>query len=247
MAMIVPCAPLAIAHRGASAYAAEHTYGAYDMAIAMGADVLEVDLRLTADRVPVVVHDRTLWRTAIDPRPVADVTLAQLGRLDPSIRPLTLRQVFERYGSETRYLLDLKAPRAPLEREVLAVAADVGLCHRIQIQSFSRSGIRRARRLDSSMSCAQLYPPYTPKRAALRDMGRVKAFADAIGPHSSSVDPALVTAAHAHGLRVQPYTVNDPAEIARLLAIGVDGIITDRPDLARTGIDGGARKRSAAQ
>ena len=245
--MIVPGTPLAIAHRGASAYATEHTFAAYDLAIAMGADVIEVDVRLTADAVPVVVHDRTLWRTAIDPRAVAEVTMADLDRLDPSIRPLSLRQVFERYGNETRYLLDLKAPRSPVERMVLAAAADAGLCDRIQIQGFSRAGIRRARRLDSSMSCAQLYPPYTPKRAALHDLGRVKAFADAIGPHSSSVDPALVIAAHAHGLRVQPYTVNDPAEIARLLELGVDGIITDRPDLARTEIDGGARKRSAAQ
>jgi glycerophosphoryl diester phosphodiesterase len=244
--MIVPSTPLAIAHRGASAYAAEHTFSAYDMAIAMGADVLEVDVRLTADTVPVVVHDRTLWRTAIDPRAVAEVTMADLDRLDPSVRPLTLEQVFERYGDETRYLLDLKAPRSPVERVVLATAADAGLCDRIQIQSFSRAGIRRARRLDPSISCAQLYPPYTPKRASLHDLGRVKAFADAIGPHSSSVDPALVVAAHAQGLRVQPYTVNDPAEIARLLALGVDGIITDRPDLARTEIDGGARKRSAA-
>ena len=244
--MIAPGAPLAIAHRGASAYATEHTHAAYDMAIAMGADVLEVDVRLMADGVPVVVHDRTLWRTAVDPRAVGDLTMADLELLDPLVRPLTLRQVFDRYGSETRYLLDLKAPRAPLERQVLAVAIDAGLADRIQIQSFSRAGIRRARRLGPTASFAQLYPPYMPKRAALHDLGRVRAFVDTVGPHSSSVDEPLVRAAHRSGLRVQPYTVNDPAEIARLLALGVDGIITDRPDLARTGIDGAARNRSAA-
>lgn len=244
--MIVPRAPLAIAHRGASAYAAEHTPAAYDLAIAMGADVLEVDVRLTADGVPVVVHDRTLWRTAIDPRAVADVTVRDLEMFDPAIRPLTLSQVFDRYGTETRYLLDLKAPRPPLERRVLEVAGEAGLRERIQMQSFNRAGIRRASRIRSRTSFAQLYPPYMPKRALLRDLGRIKAFVDTVGPHSSSVDEVLVRSAHESGLRVQPYTVNDRDEIARLLAIGVDGIITDRPDLARTEIDQAARKRSAA-
>ena len=245
--MIVPRAPLAIAHRGASAYDAEHTYAAYDMAVAMGADVLEIDVRLTADGVPVVVHDRTLWRTAVDRRAVAELTARELSHLDPLVRPLTLHQVFDRYGAETRYLLDLKAPRPPLERRVLEAVCEAGLRERVQMQSFSRAGIRRASRLVPAISFAQLYPPYLPKRAVLHDLGRIKAFADTVGPHSSSVDETLVRSAHGSGLRVQPYTVNDPDEIARLLAIGVDGIITDRPDLARTGIDDAARKRSAAQ
>lgn len=59
-----------IAHRGASAYAAEHTFAAYDLAIAQGADMLELEVRATADGQLVVLHDRTLLRTAADPRPI---------------------------------------------------------------------------------------------------------------------------------------------------------------------------------
>lgn len=71
-----------IAHRGASAYVPEHTLEAYDLAVALGADVLELDVRLTRDEVPVLVHDRTLWRTAADPRAVADLSAGELAELD---------------------------------------------------------------------------------------------------------------------------------------------------------------------
>ena len=215
-----------IAHRGASAYAPEHTFAAYDLALAMGADVLEIDVRLTADATLVAVHDATLARTTGDPRRVDAV---RLGDLPPEIRPLTLDAVLERYGDGTRYLLDLKDPRAPVERMVADAVIRRGLRDRVEIQTFDRRSLRRAR----AASLAQLYPPVIRREAVVRDMGRVASFANAIGPLSSVVDRAVVEAAHRRRLRVQPYTVNDAAEMRRLLDLGVDALITDRPDLAR--------------
>jgi glycerophosphoryl diester phosphodiesterase len=225
-----------IAHRGASAHAPEHTFASYDLALELGADVLELDLRLTADGVPVVVHDRTLERTADDPRRVAEVRLAELRRLDPAVRPLSLEQVLARYGDSTRYLLDLKEPSAPVEALVAESVARHRLGARVQVQTFSRPGLRRARRCDPGGSLAQLYPPLTTSARVRWDLVRVAAFAAAIGPHSAAVDAALVQAAHARGLRVQPYTVNDPVEIERLLALGVDALITDAPERVRAAL-----------
>lgn len=220
-----------IAHRGASAYAPEHTLEAYDLAIALGADVLELDVRLSRDAVPVIVHDRTLWRTTGDPRAVADLSVADLADLDPACGPLLLEEVLHRYAGTTDFLIDLKEPQPPLERCTLEVVARVGVGVWSRVQAFSRQGLRRAQRRDGRIALAQLYPPGLPQGLIRRELQRVRRVADTIGPEASSVDVGLVASAHRLGLRVQPYTVNDPLEIDRLLAAGVDGVITDVPDL----------------
>ncbi len=238
--------PLVIAHRGASAYAREHTFEAYDLALEMGADVLELDVRLTKDGVPAIVHDRTLRRTVGDRRAVGDVDLGDLLGLDPDSRPRLLEEVLERYGPAALYLIDLKEPRAPLESAVAALVARKGLGANVQVQSFSRSGLRRTWRVDPSLSVAQLYRPLVPAKLVRADLARIAPYASAIGPESASVDAALVGAAHHLGLRVQPYTVNDPAEIDRLVALGVDAVITDVPDRARAALDGGGALAAVA-
>jgi glycerophosphoryl diester phosphodiesterase len=214
-----------IAHRGASAYAPEHTFAAYDLALQMGADTLEVDVRLTAGGELVAVHDATLARTTGDPRRVDEV---RLGDLPPEIRPLTLDDVLDRYGDAARYLLDLKDPRAPIERLVAATVARHRLTDRVEVQTFDRRSLRRAR----AASLAQLYPARVRRSELVADIRRVATFADAIGPEAALVDRDVVEAAHARRLRVQPYTVNDVDEMRRLLDLGVDALITDRPDAA---------------
>jgi glycerophosphoryl diester phosphodiesterase len=218
-----------IAHRGASARAPEHTFAAFDLALAMGADVLEFDVRLTADRAPVLVHDETLLRTHGDPRAIADMTLHELRQLDGA---LSLGDVFARYGGDTRYLIDFKCPDGIVERRSWETVVEHGVQGAVEIQTFCRYGLRRARRLDVAVPLSRLYPAFAPSAAIRRGLPRVARFANAIGPEASSVDAALVQAAHRHGLRVQPWTVNDPAEMDRLLALGVDGLITDVPDRA---------------
>ena len=218
-----------IAHRGASADAPENTFAAFDLALAMGADVLEFDVRLTADCEPVLVHDETLLRTHGDPRPIAEVTLHDLRQLDGA---LSLADVFARYGDGTRYLIDFKCPDGVVERRSWETVVEHGVERAVEIQAFCRHGLRRARRLDMAVSLSRLYPAFAPSAAIRRGLPRVARFANAIGPEASSVDAALVSAAHRHGLRVQPWTVNDPAEMDRLLALGVDGLITDVPDRA---------------
>lgn len=97
-----------VAHRGASAYAPEHTFVAYDLALTQGADRLELDLRVSADGRLVVLHDPSLLRTTGDPQRIARIPMAALATIDPARRPLTFEAVLDRYGSSTRWLVELK-------------------------------------------------------------------------------------------------------------------------------------------
>src|SRR4051794_27631044 len=104
------CGIEVIAHPRASASAPQHTLWAYDLALAQGADVLELDVRPTADGELVVLHDPTLLRTAGVPGAVGQMTRADLAAVDAGRRPLGLDVVLERYGRATRWLVELKDP-----------------------------------------------------------------------------------------------------------------------------------------
>ena len=251
--------PLVIGHRGYSGRAPEHTFASYDRAVGAGADYIEQDLQLTSDGVLVVLHDATLDRTARGPAadctgPVIAKTLAQLRRCDfgswfNEMRPElareeyrglpipTLDEVFARYGSRVRYYIETKNPEeAPGMEEALLLllrkhrlVGASGSPPRVVIQSFSPASLKKVRALEPSLPLVQLFSRLPS--AELRDSLRaVRAYAAGIGPALASVDAELVQAAHAAGLVVHPYTVNDPADRQRLTALGVDGFFTDLPE-----------------
>jgi glycerophosphoryl diester phosphodiesterase len=218
-----------IAHRGASATAPEHTTTAYDLALELGADALELDLRATADGALVVLHDPTLQRTAGDPRGVASLRRRDLARLDPAVRPLELAEVLDRYGDRTRLLLECKVR---VGAEVVAEAVRRGLRDRIEVLAFDRPTLAAARRADPRVACCASFRRGTPASWVRRELPLLQGL-HAIVPFHGAVDAALVAAAHAHGLQVQPYTANDPADVRRLAEAGADAVITDVPDVAR--------------
>lgn len=218
-----------IAHRGASAYAAEHTFAAYDLALAQGADRLELDVRATADGQMVVLHDATLLRTAGDPREIDRVPLAAVTALDPARRPPTLDSVLDRYGSSTRWLVELKGPAQPWHLQVAEALAARGLLDRALVQSFDVLSLRRLRRQAPGLSVGPLFWR-APGAARLRSVAR---FATAVAVRHTAVDTGLLRRAHGCGLGVRAWTANAPADVQRLLALGVDGVITDVPDVVR--------------
>lgn len=219
---------LVIAHRGASGHAPEHTLAAYDLALDQGADALELDVRVTADRELVLVHDATLERTTGDPRRVEELTLAELAALDHPARPVALGAVLARYGRRTRWLVDLKDPRPAWEGLVVEAIERHGLRDRATLQSFDLDALARLARIAPGVPLAALY-----RRAAslALDVDAVPAFAAAVGPWHGVVDEALAARAALRGLRLHPWTVNDRVEARRLLALGVAGLITDVPDV----------------
>jgi glycerophosphoryl diester phosphodiesterase len=217
-----------IAHRGASAYAPEHTVAAYDLARSMGATTLELDVRSLADGTLVVVHDATLARTAGDPRAVADLVREDLAGL--AAPPLTLDDVLGRHGRDVGYLIELKSPRSQDPARVLAAVERHGLRDRVTLQSFDHAALRRLRRLDATLPLAPLYPERLPQAVVRMAVRRHAAWASAVTLWAGSVARALVEEAHGLGLGVYAYTVDEEAEMLRLAAAGVDGIITDVPD-----------------
>ena len=236
-------APEVVAHRGASAHAPEHTFAAYDLALELGADALELDVRSTADGRLVVLHDPTLQRTAGDPRAVADVRERELPEV---ARPLRLEDVLARYGRQTRWLIELKDPEPRMEAGLVAALRDRRLTDLAVVQSFDHGSLRRLRRTVDGLAVAPLICESTRPAAIPALLRRMSRYACGAGVFHPSVDLATVHAARRLGLRLRAFTVNDAADMERLIALGVDGLITDRPGTARAAVERVAAQRVAA-
>jgi len=226
-----------VAHRGASAYAPEHTLAAYDLAVRQRADMIELDVRASADGVPFVLHDATLLRTTGDHRAIASMTGQELDGLRSARRPLRLEDVLARYRAEVRWLIEVKDAHPGWERAMLATIERCGLQDRVVVQAFDVNALLRLHVAAPWLALAPLFdhPPWQA-----REFDAVAGFAGAIGVRHGRIDAALTARAHARGLKVLAWTVNDHGDMLRVGAAGVDGVITDRPDVARAARDVGA-------
>ncbi|MGQ0814574.1 MAG: glycerophosphodiester phosphodiesterase [Gemmatimonadota bacterium] len=239
-----------IGHRGASGHAPEHTIPSYDRAIEIGVDYIEQDLQMTRDGVLVIMHDPTLDRTTSCSGLVIERTLAEVKQCDAGswfdakfagTRVPTLRELFERYGKSVNYYIETKNPaEAPgMEEALLDLMEEFGLRDgaagnwQVLIQSFSRASLLKIRMLDPRLPVIQLIEKEHDSAAIRARLDDVRSYAVGIGPSRLSVDAALVEAVHDQGLAVHPYTVNEPDEMKRLIALGVDGMFTDFPDRLR--------------
>lgn len=261
--------PIVIAHRGASADAPEHTFASYDLAIEQGADYIEQDLQLTADGELVVFHDPVLGRTARGPAAscsglIAEKTLAQLGECDvgswfndeyPELSdpayvglPIpTMKAVLERYGTDVRYYIELKAVAAGsgMEEPLIELLDDAGLLgstdgdRPVIVQSFGPDVLRTVHDLQPDLPLVLLLPN-TGEPVAPTTLDDASEYAIGVGPAAVLVDGALVAAAHQRCLEVHPYTVDEPEEMTRLLDAGVDGMFTNSPDTLRPMVEGRA-------
>lgn len=248
-----------IAHRGASWDAPEHTFASWDLAIEQGAHWIELDLQLTADAQLVVLHDDSLDRTARGPLPacrgpVRERTRAELAACDvgawfnaeyPSRartefvgqRIPSLEEVLARYGTRARYYIEIKQPDdAPgMEDSLLAVLARHGLAgqgadaSRLFVQSFSPTALERLHARAPELRLVQLIDEPIPPDSLDTAFAQIRGYAVGVGPSRRIVSARFVDAAHARGLVVHPYTVNDIGVMRFLLELGVDGMFTDRP------------------
>jgi glycerophosphoryl diester phosphodiesterase len=247
---------LNIGHRGASAYAPEHTFAAYDLALEQGADYIEIDLQMTADGVLVTLHDKTLNRTADAPEGVPErycrglvskKTLEQIKMCDAGSwfspeyageQIPTLEEIFLKYGTSVNYYIETKNPEAApgMEEELLRLIDEYDLTEQAEdnwqvlIQSFSAESLMKIHEMNSELPLIQLYWAGSSK-SIQRDLDAVSEYAVGIGPYKRDVDAALVEAAHEHCLAIHPYTVNTVEEMEALISLGVDGMFTNNPDL----------------
>jgi len=225
--------PLVFAHRGGSKIGPENTIAAFDRGLAAGADGLELDVHLSRDGAVVVHHDAELDRTTPATGPLAGRTAAELAALDIP----TLRDVLARYP-ETGIIIELKQHRAALADAVVTEVRRAGAAGRVCLGSFSLSVLRAARRSapEIATSGARLEVRMALYRSWLHlAPGRVPYRAFQVPEVSGAtrvVSPRFVQLAHKAGLVVQVWTVDEPTDMRRLLDWGVDGIISDRPDIA---------------
>jgi len=227
--------PLVIAHRGASGQRPENTLPAFALAVEMGADMIETDLHRTRDGAVVISHDETL--AALGGRgEIGDVTLAELRRLDAGggERMPTLDEVLDRFGGRIAWNLELKQGSTGAYPGLEAAALDAvrvrGLLPRTLFSSFYDPVLARLRALEPAARIGLLISRRYPRQA----VERARALgAEALHPELELVDAAWVAAAHEAGLAVHVFTVDEPEAMARLLALGVDGIFTNHPDRMR--------------
>lgn len=220
---------LVIAHRGASAAAPENTVEAFAAAREMGADWVELDVRRSADGVAVVHHDACLG----DGRMIGDLAAAELPGHVPS-----LAEALEACGPMGVNIEIKNLPEDPdYDGDHLVANAVAGLIaaylgpERAIVSSFNVDAADAVRAADPAVSTAFLYGFLDPAQA----VGRARAHQmAAVHPFDPCVDAGLVRRAHDAGLAVNVWTVNDPDRMADLVAMGVDGIITDVPDVARS-------------
>ncbi|WP_406728111.1 glycerophosphodiester phosphodiesterase family protein [Streptomyces sp. GD-15H] len=256
--------PVVIAHRGASGYAPENTLPAVDKAAALGIDWVENDVQRTKDGELVVLHDDSLARTTDveavfpgrSPWKVKDFTAAEIARLDAGswfdpayagARVPTLEQFVHRVERhDQKLLLELKNPELypGIERETLKVLSNEGwldrahLRDRLVVQSFSADSVRTIHELKPGVKTGFIGTP------PVGDLPAYAGFADQINPPHTSLSSGYVAAVQAfrgpHGkpLEVLTWTVNDAAAARRVAGFGVDGIISNTPDVVRDAVDG---------
>ena len=237
--------PLNIAHRGASAYAPGNTLAAFRLALEMDADGFELDVRLSADGHLVVIHDDTVDRITDGSGPVRQKTLAELKALDTGIkfdtrfageRIPTLQEVFDLLGGTRAFVsVEIKtdSPKGDgLEEKLVALIHHYSLGERLLISSFNPFALWRMRRLAPDLPLALLYAENL--RVYLRD--RWFAFLsrpEALNPSLRMATQEHVRWAKSKGYGLYVWTVDEEPEMRRLIALGVDGIITNKPDLLR--------------
>ena len=242
--------PRVLAHRGlvtadaAAQGVVENSFAALAAAHAAGAEYIESDCHLTADGVVVLLHDEDLTRVAGDPRRVSEVTERELAEMFSERGGVaTLSQALDAFP-DTRFNLDVKAPDAADAVGTLVAAH----AERVLVTSFSDE--RRTRALAAAARTGSGAMPATSAGSATiarlilaltvrsdRAVRRALRGVDALQiPERQGavrvLSPRLLAAAHRHGVEVHVWTVNDPADMTRLLDLGVDGLVTDRADLA---------------
>ena len=235
--------PTIFAHRGASAHAPENTLAAFELALAQGADGIELDAKLSADGHVVIIHDATVDRTTDRQGRVKDMSLAELRSLDAGgffadqyrgEKVPTLEEVFEALGKRMFVNVELTNYNTPgdyLVESVCMLVKKCGLQKQVLFSSFFASNLSKARRL----------LPEVP-RGLLAFNGLLGAWARSFGfafgryqalhPNLKDVTPQQVQRVHRLKRRVHVWTVNTAEDMRRLFNWDVDAIFTDDPQLA---------------
>lgn len=233
-----------IAHRGASQEAPENTLAAFELALEQGADCVELDCQLTRDGHVVVMHDNTVNRTTNGAGKVRAMSLAEIKALDAGSwfhprfageRVPTLAEALRLLRGRCTINIEIKSLKAPqpgIEEKIVDLLRSSGVpLETVIISSFNHAHFPRFRTIAPSLRLAALFQT-TPANLHELDV-------DFLHPSFEAVTPDLMQTAKAAGRKVNAWTVDAEEEWCRLLALGVDGIITNAPGALRAFLSGG--------
>ncbi len=233
---------LTIAHRGASARYPENTLRAFIAAADLGADMCEFDVRMTRDGEVVVIHDATVNRTTDGRGRVAEMDAAEVGRLDAGVR-FGAEFRGERIPTLAQVAVALAARGCGMDVELKARGVEARVCEILRKSGAAECAVvssfdwPQLRLVAAEHPGARLVLLGEKDAAALlKAAAEMRAFA--IAPRFDIADAHLCAAAHRAGLAVYAWTVDDAAGMRRLIAAGVDGIMTNDPRILRALLDG---------
>ena len=249
--------PLVIAHQGGDGVWPGDTMFAFEKAVEIGADVLEMDAHITKDSHIVLMHDEEVDRTTDGRGLIEEMTLDELKQLDAAfrwsnddgktfpyrgqaIRVPTLEELFQRFP-QMRYVIEIKLTQNPIDGPLCDLIREYNMQNNIMVASFHDEAMQNFRK-----TCPEIAT--SASRTEVRNFVLLgKAFLSGfLAPQYQSIQPPydpkesmnipimterFIREAHAKNVRVEPWTVDDPELMKRYIEWGVDGIMTDRPDL----------------
>ncbi|WP_282129524.1 glycerophosphodiester phosphodiesterase family protein [Roseobacter litoralis] len=225
-----------IGHRGAAASRPENTMAAVIKAIEDGADWVEIDVQETADGEVLVVHDSDFMKAAGVNRKVWDVTMEDVAQIDIGTwfdpvyadeRPPLLRDVLEVVKDRSKLIIELKyyGHDVDLEKRVIALVEAAGMQDQIATMSLKYPAVQKMRALRPDWRSGVL------AATAVGDLSGLDG--DFLAVSAGRVSARLLAQAQSVGKDVYAWTVNDAVSMSRMISLGVDGLITDKPKLAR--------------
>lgn len=255
---------MVVAHRGASEYAPENTLAAFNQAIRMHTDYIELDLQMTKDDRLVAMHDESLERTTNakklfpqrSPWLVRDFSLKEINKLDagswfnrshknkylqeykqqhvPTLNEV-LQLVRERGNGKTGLYIEIKSPNLypGVEQRLVDILRKNGFLHKNNLffVSLSETSLRTLKALAPDVKMVQLYSGTMLDNLDLnQEFKRISEYAAGVGINKKLIDTKLIELAHLNGLFVHSWGVNKRDDLAELLSLGVDGIITNKPE-----------------
>ena len=246
--------PLVIAHQGGGDLWPGNTMFAFERAAALGVDVLEMDLHITQEGVLVIIHDETVDRTTNGTGSVENMSLAEVKALDAGynwsddggdtfpyrgmgITIPTLEEVFKAFP-EYRMTIEIKKTERSMAVPFCEMIRAYGMQDKVLVASFHDERMAEFRQVCPGVATSSARQETTVfvllSKVFLGRLYSPSFYALQVPEESSNITvmtPQFVQAAHERNLRVEPWTVNDPEQMRTYIDWGVDGIITDRPDL----------------
>lgn len=212
-----------IAHRGASFLEPENTIRAIEMAVKMGADFVEVDVRVSKDNKLVIMHDADINRTTDEKGLVKDYTVSELKKLDAGDKETipTLEEVMQCVKNRIGLVIEIKEPGT--EGKILEKIDENNL-ENVILTSFYHKSIKNARKMNHSVDAGIIF---TCQPVDVNQMAS-NACANVIFPGYKYLDDDLIKQAHRNGILVYPWTVDDEGMFEKLVGMGVDGIVTNK-------------------